>query len=259
MKGFRRAVQAEFYKGRHSFALWLSLFGTVANVVMFSLYYLFQPSSSNTPQADGWEAFIYLFYESVSFMMLPLYVIILCSLVTFQEHRPGTWVNLLSLPVTRWQLYLGKQTYILLHFIAAHLLFILGMLLVGLIIGIVVPASNLFSFPPIGLVLELASKTVLSILGLLAFHHWISWRFRPFIIPLTIGIIGFVFAALLGPDWVGAPWFWYATPIIYVPQEMGVVEYPSVPGLGLPYLSSMAWALIFTFLGGFNIKRLDMA
>jgi hypothetical protein len=259
MSGFQAALKAEIQKGKNSFALWLSLFGTVANVVMFSLYFLFRPAPEGVGvEKAPWEAFIVLFYDSVSFMMLPLYVIILCSLITFQEHRSGSWMNLLSLPLTRWQLYSAKQVYTLLHFVAAHLLFIVSMLLAGLLIGLFYPASGLLAFPPLGLIALLAAYTILSILGLLAFHAWISWRFSHFIIPLTIGIIGFVLAALLGPEWPGAVGFWYATPIVYMPEWRGLVEYESWGGLGLHYGASLFWFGFFTLIGYWDIRRRDM-
>lgn len=253
------ALKAEFLKGRHSFAYWLSLFGTGANVIMFSFYFLFQPNETiGQSLGKDWDGFILLFYNSVSFMMLPLYVIILCSLIAFQEHRSGSWVNLLSLPLSRWHLYWSKQLYTLLHFIAAHTLFIVGMVLAGWFIGLVFPQTGLLSLPPLGLIVALAFKTVLSILGLLAFHSWMSWRFSHFIIPLTIGIIGFVLAALLGPEWVCAPWFWYASPIIYMPEVIGVVSYPQMLGLSLEYWTSLGWFVLFTTLGYFDIRKRDM-
>jgi len=259
MSGFQSALKAEFQKGKNSFALWLSLFGTVANVLMFSLYFLFRPESgSEGMERTPWEEFIVLFYDSVSFMMLPLYVIILCSLITFQEHRSGSWINLMSLPLTRWQLYWGKQVYILLHFMAAHLLFVFGMLLAGFLIGLLFPASGLLDLPPFRLIASLATYTILSILGLLAFHAWVSWRFSHFIIPLTIGIIGFVLAAILGPEWPGAVGFWYATPIVYMPDWRGVVAYGSWAGIGIHYWASLLWFGVFTLIGYLDIRGRDM-
>jgi hypothetical protein len=257
MSTFRACLQAEILKGKRSFATWLSLFGTGANVLLFSLFYLYGPTQG-TPiaQHNPWEPFVLLFFNGIAFMMLPLYVIILTSLINFQEHRSGSWNNLFALPVSRWQLYSSKQLYTLLHFIAAHLLFIAGMLLSGALIGLFRPQSGLLdAWPPPGLIAALAGQTILAILGLLAFHHWISWRFRHFIIPLTIGILGFVLSALLSPMWEGSPFFWYSIPLFYMPVVNDILEVPIYAGVGLHLWMSLFYFLLFTGIGYWNVGR----
>lgn len=250
-------LKAEILKGRRSFATWLSLIGTVANVLLFSLFYLFGPADGTLiSPINPWRDFILVFFNGIAFMMLPLYVIILCSLVNFQEHRSETWTNLFTLPLSRWKLYWNKQLYILLHFIAAHLLFILGMVLSGLIIGLIKPGTGLLTAaPPLGLIASLGGQTIASVLGLLAFHHWLSWRFRHFIVPLTIGILGFVLSALLSPQWMGSPFFWYSIPLFYMPVATDMLEVPIYAGIGLHLWMSLFFFILFTAIGYWNVAR----
>jgi hypothetical protein len=253
-------LKAEILKGRRSFATWLSLIGTLANVLLFSLFYLYGPVQGTPIQFENpWREFILLFYNGIAFMMLPLYVIILTSLINFQEHRTDSWSNMLTLPVSRWQLYWSKQLYTLLHFACAHLLFILGMLLSGGLIGILAPEKELLTAgPPLDLIAWLGFQTVLAILGLLAFHHWLSWRFRHFIVPLTIGILGFVLSALLSPMWEGSPFFWYSIPLFYMRGVKDTLEVRTYGGLGLHLWMSLLYFFLFTAIGSGNIARREV-
>ncbi len=254
------ALLAEIRKGRHSFAVWLSLAGTLANVVIFLGFSLLDEQRWQAlGTMNPWQVYVTGFFDGIAFMMLPLYVIILCTLVTFMEHRQGMWVNLLTLPVSRWQLYWNKQLFILLLFIAAHVLFIIAMLLAGLLLGLVKPSTQLLSYwPDFGQIARLAFLTITSIAGLLALHYWISLRFQAFIIPLTIGIIGFVTVSLLGPD----RWYHlfnpYAYPIQYMPDYKGDIQLLRFAGLPASIWMSLLYFGLFTLLGYQDMRRREM-
>lgn len=252
---FRRSLAAEIYKSRHSFAVWLSLAGTVANTLIFFVIHYFQ-SDWITAGENPWRGFVNGYYDGVAFMMLPLYVIILCSLVTFMEHRQEMWSNLYTLPISRSTLYWSKQVFTLLLFIAAHLLFVAGILLSGMIMGILRPDTELLGIMPDGLqLLTLAFQTVWTVLGLLAFHFWISWRFSHFIIPLLIGILGFVIVSLLGPGWVGNSFIPYAYPIQYMPVYQGEVSLASVGSRPWFFWLSPGYFVLFSLAGQYEVSR----
>lgn len=254
----RSCLQAEIRKARNSFALWLSLAGTVANVLIFFIIHYF---SSDWMEAgvNPWQGYVNGHYAGVAFMMLPLYVIILCSLVTFMEHRQRMWGNLFTMAVSKRNLYWSKQFFTLLLFAAAHILFIIGLLFSGLLMGVVRPETGLLTKAPDFVQLfSLAFQTVWSVLGLLALHFWISWRFQHFIIPLLIGILGFVVVSFLGPDWYGSNFIPYAYPIQYMPAYQGTVDLPLAGGaLFFVWLSPM-YFLIFSVLGFRDVRRLEM-
>lgn len=260
MKAIWISIWAEIIKTKGSFILWLSLVGTLANVSIFFLQHALRleellPLHST---AGGWTAYIENHYAGISFMMLPLYVIILASLVTFMEHRTQTWVHLYTLPFPPWAYYAGKLLYTLLHFIAAHLLFILGMLLSGALLGLFQEDMGPFTGQHLLLIGELAAQTIISILALLSLQFWISWRFTHFIIPLTIGILGFVGTALLGSEWPYQVFNPYAYPTAFMPRHLGLAD------LSL-WITNVNWQLVslglfFWFLGvgWYEVRRRKM-
>ncbi len=220
---FFNVLRAEILKGRNSFAWWLSVAGTAANAVMlFLLLYFDQQQWRESPFENPWQTYVVGHYNGIAFMMLPLYVIILASLVTFMEHRRQLWINLYTLPVERWKIYQSKQLFVLLLFIGAHILFIGSFLFSGMVLGLLRPQTGLLQYWPDGLqIAELAGKTIFSILPLLSLQFGLSMKFKHFIIPLTIGILGFVLASLLGPGWEWAFLNPYAHPIHYMPDYLG--------------------------------------
>jgi hypothetical protein len=251
-----RAIFAEFIKAKHSFAVWLSLFGTLANVLLFFSLHWLNPGKW---RGEGhWEDYILNFYEGVAFMMLPLYVVILAALVSFMEHRRGMWTHLFVLPLNRSQLYVGKLIYLLFHFLAAHLLFILGMLASGYLLGWLDPSYHFWEDRlPVFLIGTLAAKTFLSILGLLSLQYWLSLRFNHFIIPLTIGILGFVAVALLGADWPHISYIPFAPPVLYMQVFRGELILETWGPFSLAEVASMGFFLLFLIIGliDFSQKR----
>lgn len=241
------SIWTEMIKTKGSFILWLSLVGTLANVALFFLQHAFGladllPIHS---EATGWTAYIENHYAGIAFMMLPLYVIILASLVTFLEHRTNTWVQLYTLPFPPWAYYAGKLLYTLLHFVAAHLLYIIGFLLSGALLSLIKGDMGGFDLSHLLLIGQLAGQTIVSILALLAWQFWISWRFRHFIIPLTIGILGFVGTTLVGASWPYHIFNPYAYPVSFMPAHLGLADISHwATGLNWPFVSAVLFLLL---------------
>ena len=166
------------------------------------------------------------------------------------------WGMLYTLPVSRSALYGSKLVFTLLLFVASHLLFILGILLSGGLVGLLRPATGLLQhLPDFGQLALLALQTVWVVLGLLGLHFWISWRFEHFIIPLLIGILGFVAASLLGPGFFGNNFIPYAYPIQYMPAYQGEVLLARWGGLPYYVWLSPLYGLLFTGLGLYEQKH----
>ena len=256
MSGFYNCLKAEILKSNNSFAVWLSLAGTLSNLLIFFAIHYFSNewiSAGNNP----WWGYVNGHYAGIAFMMLPLYVIILCTLVFFMEHRKEMWVMLLTLPVSREQLYWSKQTFTLLLFAAAHVLFVIGILFSGLLMGVIRPEAGLLAYlPDFGQIGKLAFETLWSILGLLALHFWLSRRFAHFIIPLLIGITGFVIVSYLGPGFWANNFSPYAFPIQYMPDYQGEIALARWGGWPYFYWLSPLYFIVFSFAGLWDTRRL---
>ena len=258
MSLFNATLRAEILKAKNSFAVWLTVLGTIGNMVIFFFLNWFNLGHHDfTKEKTAWEVFILNNYDGIAFMMLPLFVIILATILNFMEHRSGTWTMLMGLPESRANIYLSKLIFGLLLFITAHLIFIIGIFLTGILTDLLRAeyAMPLFDFP-LMLVSSLAIKTFISILALFALHLWISLRFKNFIIPLTLGILGFVLTSILSPSF---PYQWlnpYAYPICYMPLHHGLIDNPHLGFWNLHDMMSVFWSLVFTCLGVVGVKRM---
>ncbi|MCO6480470.1 MAG: ABC transporter permease [Phaeodactylibacter sp.] len=242
-------LKAEILKSRNSMAVWLSVAGTAANLLIFFGLHLMGGQIPGSFSADSWQQFITNHYDGIAFMMLPLYVIILCSLVFQMEHRQQMWVQLNTLPVSPAKVYLGKLAFLCLLFLAAHLLFIIGMLLAGFLFGVVRPESGMAaSLPSLGQIGELAARTFLSILGLMGLHAWLSFRYRAFIVPLLIGILGYVATGLLGTDWHWQFLNPYAPGFLFMPRYKGDLVTAHLGWFSAAEVMSIAYLGLFTAL-----------
>lgn len=258
MPSFYDLLRAETLKAQNSFAVWLTLLGTLGNMLIFFLLNWFDLGDYPFGQdRSDWEVYVLNHYAGIAFMMLPLFVIILATLLNVMEHRAGTWALLMSLPVSRGRVYVAKLVFGLLLFLAAHVLFVIGFGLTGLLMGLIRSDLSLpiLDFPSL-LVLQLATKTFLSILALFALHLWLSLRFQQFIIPLTIGILGFVGTSLLTPSF---PYQWlnpYAYPICYMPDFTGVIQLSNFGFWSGHDGMSVLWCLVFTLVGVRAVRRM---
>ncbi len=248
---FTNSFRAEVLKSRNSLPLWLSIAGTVTLEPGFLLLHLFGVAGFDLPATGNpWPAFVLNHYRGLNFMLLPLFVVILASLVAYQEHRNGMWKHLFVQTVHRREVYLAKLVYTLVLFAAAHLLFVLTMLMAGLLLGLLRSDAGLLSHAPdLGQIALLYARTILSILGLLGLQYWISMRFSVFLVPLTAGIIGYVGTTLL----IGAPW---AALNPYAFSTLYLAEYADgTSGFTWIDLYSLMYFVCFTVLGVLDFQR----
>ncbi|SDK59328.1 hypothetical protein SAMN05421823_10316 [Catalinimonas alkaloidigena] len=255
---FRTSLRAEILKGKNSFAFWLAAVGTTCVLVVLWMLQLFGHAVVPTSESP-WRAWIDAFYAGTDFILLPLFVIIIASLVAYQEHAGAMWKHLYALGVSRWDLYVSKLVYIALLFAAAHLYFIMGMLVAGLLTGLVRPESGLLhAWPDFGQVFALGFKTVVSMLGLLAIQYWISIRFRSFVVALGAGVIGFVAATLLAKSSALVLYFPYAYPLLYTRVYRGEFSALQWGPVSTVELLSLLYFAVFTVLGYWDVRRLDV-
>lgn len=252
MSTFVRSLIAEYYKAHNSLAMWLALLGTTGIILTF-LAVLFFGTANFLPEAGvhPWHNFMLLYYEATAFMLLPLFAIIIAALLCYVEHRYGMWKHLLTTTISRVAIYLSKLLFAYLFIAAAHLYFIVLMLISAAVLAVFRPELKLLEQEPdFVLLITLAVKTLLSIAGMLALQFWISMRFRSFIVALGVGVIGFVICSLL-LEWPYIVYLPYAYPMLYLE---GVAE---ASLLGRTEIMSLVYLLVFSILGVLDFRRMQ--
>ncbi|WP_040951993.1 ABC transporter permease [Gorillibacterium massiliense] len=126
---------------------------------------------------------------------------LLTSMVAGIEHRANAWKQLLSLPVTRFHVFLSKFAVCVLLLVISSALLAVGTWLLGGFLGFGWSA-------PIQGILKISFYPMLASLAIAALQLWLSVVFKNQAIPLTAGIVGTIVGlySFKLPDWLLWKW-----------------------------------------------------
>jgi ABC-2 type transport system permease protein len=140
-----------------------------------------------------------------AFAMLPMTVTALSVLIAQMEHGPRTWDHFLPLPGARPWLFVAKAV-VMLALVAAMSLWLFGLLIAGArFAGAVHPVSGMLDIAELRATLaKMAAASVL----MCVIQLWTALRFRSFVPPLVLGIVGTFIAVAAASAREGAyfPW-----------------------------------------------------
>ena len=140
-----------------------------------------------------------------AFAMLPMTVTALSVLIAQMEHGPRTWDHLLALPGARPWLFLAKAVLVL-ALVAGMSLWLFALLIGGAkLVAVIHPVSGVLDTDQLGT--TLARMAAASIL-MCVIQLWTALRFRSFVPPLVLGIVGTFIAVAAASAREGAyfPW-----------------------------------------------------
>jgi hypothetical protein len=208
-------TQAEAIKLKNSGMLWLSTAGTLFTNLMMAVIPFNFPIISEYLDMDpmgSWEGWIRFHYLGILPMLLPMYLVILSALSLLMENRSRSWKMLYALPAPKAIVYISKLNVIALIFAFSHLLFLVLMVLVPIITGASFATGEL----PLILLSKLAFGTILSCMGILSLVYLVSYFTRSFVLPLAVGILGFVLAQLIKDYNLGGSYFPFSWPSLTI-------------------------------------------
>jgi hypothetical protein len=122
----------------------------------------------------------------------------LTSAVIYIEQRADAWKYLYSLPVARGGIF-GAKLLIILVLISLATLLLIGLIpLSALLLSQSHPEYELMYYQPDWIQLFTSTaRSMLAVLGVLGIHYFLSLRFRNFLIPLGIGMVGIILGLIL--------------------------------------------------------------
>ena len=215
MPEFFRYLLAELIKLKYSGMFWLSTVGTVFTNLMMAIIPFNFPIVSEYLEMDplgSWEGWIKFHYLGILPMLLPMYLVILCALALLVENRSNAWKLLYALPVPKALVYLSKLKVVALVFAFSHLLFLILLVIIPYLTGTSFTNTGLPAF----LLLQLAFGTIVSCMGILSLVYLISYFARSLVLPLAVGILGFVLAQLIEDYNLGGAYFPFSWPSLTI-------------------------------------------
>ncbi|QBD76277.1 hypothetical protein EPA93_09750 [Ktedonosporobacter rubrisoli] len=225
---FLRCLSAELHKYKRSTLLLICIVAPVFVGFAAMRPYIGEPRTAETTR-------MFMIQYSTNwglFMVIPLTALIAAMSCALEND---SWKMLMAQPVARSWLYLAKLVAINLFIIGMGCILDLLMWLVGTLLGLpgIEPWLSLWGFTGI---------SVLALLPVSALHLWISTRFRHFLVPTSLGILGIIIGLLASSSTT-----WYYLPWCYVIsyQVHGKVHPPDTNYL----LVGIAMGLVLTMLG----------
>jgi hypothetical protein len=243
------SLRSETLKLKRTISVYLCIIGAAFGPFMSFLENL--DTGPNNKLHRPWADHFLEAHEVIGIAMVPFYTILVCTLLMQIEYRDKTWKQVLSSPQKLFNIFIAKfltlQIMIFL-FLAAYLFFLS---ITGFITEAVRPQifdGSLKLYP----ILVAVTQLWILALGLSSVQFWLSLRFKNFIGPLAIGVLG-----------------WFLSPMLLFQFKTSLVEYYpyafTILGVMPEYKAhivtyqwySVATALLFLTIAfaGFRAKR----
>lgn len=210
-------LRSEFLKLRKS-AIWLLVFVSplLAMLIGFG-------EVNVLPEIDQyqWVATLGMMTIGHSILFLPLLTGVFSSFICRYEHIGGGWKQLLSLPVSRKNVYVGKLIIASLLIAITQILFVAGLLFIGWVKG----------FPteiPWGILLSSVIGGWIACLPLIALQLFVSVSWSSFAAPLAINAIFTIPNILIINSERFGPYYPWAQPFLMMmpdsPETFGALH-----------------------------------
>lgn len=211
MASFIINTKVELWKCRKTAAYWLTLLAGVFVPGVSWLMLVSKPEHfMQKLKPDAWRIFMNMNWQPAAAFFLPMYVILVTSLVVQIEYRNNTWKQVYASPRSYADVFFSKFLVIHLLILASLLVFNLFMIVSGVAANMVVGGYSFFDTPiPWKEMLTITGKMYGSILAVTAIQYWISLRLKNYIAPVGIGL-ALLITALMVIEWEKIHFYPYA-------------------------------------------------
>ena len=198
MKNMLRSMIAEFIKLKRTPVPWFVLIGGLVTTALVLFKFVVNPYRDIGLNNNPWTNFYEFSLNLVSLFLLPLFVVLLVSFVTSIEERSNTWKYLYVLPFSKGYIYFSKLLTIVLLVFCTILIHHFGVLGTGYILDLIIPEFEFRYYQPEwGVMGKQMAHLFISLLGIIGFQYWLTMQHKPFLMPIGIGIIGFIAGLVL--------------------------------------------------------------
>ncbi|WP_158884144.1 ABC transporter permease [Rhodanobacter sp. L36] len=243
-----RAFESEWLKTRHSLAGWLVLGGSLFTPLVVIVARLVQHERLvHINAANGfWLSLWQSSWQSMAIFFLPLFAILITSLITQIEHRNNAWKQVHALPLHPSAIFLSKLAVIVVLIVQFFVLFNVGIWLSAIVPTLLVAVAP---YPhdslPSARFLHDDTMYFIDCLPIVALQYLLGLRFRNFLVPLGVGFLMWI-GALAALSWK----YGYVIPytysmLEYLKHDPGKAIIPNVD----IHAYALGYAVAFTVAG----------
>ena len=242
--------RAELLKSKRT-SLWYLLLTLSLFIPFLGYVDYFHMANNSTPQGNPWGPYLAERFQLLNIVILPLFTILVCTLLAQIEYRNNTWKQVLASPQKKYAIFFSKYAMVILMIILFLVLH--NSLLFAVTALVDSRAANVWfkpHSPDWQMLFKYNLRTFICIQGISALQFWLGIRSRNFIPPIVIGFCLWLFAATLMLELrvVRADLHPYTYPMYAIFQEF---EW-KIPML---FAGSTVYAATFLALGFLDFSR----
>lgn len=183
-------TKAEFLKTKRTAALWLTVIGATFIPLVNFIRLMARPKYIIPyMHKDPWAITIKENWEISSLFLLPMFVILVTSLIVQVEYRNNTWKQVYASPRSYVDIFFSRFIAIHAMILLCFVLFTVSILFFSCLAQFFYPGYEFFSHPvPWADLFDITSRLYFAVISITAIQYWLSLRFKNFIAPLGVGL-----------------------------------------------------------------------
>ncbi|RYZ59133.1 MAG: hypothetical protein EOO14_08790 [Chitinophagaceae bacterium] len=246
------STQAELLKTKRTASFWFSVIGAAFIPTILFIALFTDGNAGKSLAADPWKKFFGMGWQILSVFLLPMYIILVTTLITQIEFKNNTWKQVFSSPQSLGTIYFSKAITIHLMILFCFLLFNFLMFFSAVLSAIINPQLTFLERPvDWAQLLQLNARIYLSLLGIAAIQYWLSLRFKNFIVPVGIGLALLISGIIsLNLNWKHIAKHPYAFPA----QTFDAIQKAGRPVVENHEWNSLGYFAVFVLIGLLDMR-----
>lgn len=246
----------ELIKLKRTFAFWLTIISALIIPLLFFIVYAVKHAKL-APGAgvNPWDKYMLNQVKNSIPFFVPIFIVLITSLIIQVEHKATGIKHLFALPIPKWSVYFGKLSIVLFSIISTYVYFFVAILFFGTLLGVFYSDLAFLDFQPDYLkYIKMLGVSFIASLGIVGIQFWLSFRFKNFIVPLSVGMV-FVILGLIA---------FQAPESIYFPYSYNILsislgdQMPQTFGVSSVTVYSILCFILTSALGYLDVKRLNI-
>ena len=184
----QKSLRSEVLKTKRTSPLYFTI-AAAAFAPFMSMLDILLDGIGDEHKKDIFNEMIIKKFQITGIMILPIFLILICTLLPQIEFKNNTWKQVLTSPQTKVNVFAAKFINVQLLigvFLITNLVF---MFVCAVILNFMEPSLGVLHQPLNGYNVLLARvSTYVALLALCCIQFWLGLKFKNFIIPIAIGI-----------------------------------------------------------------------
>lgn len=243
----KRGISAELYKFRRTFILWFLILAPAFVPVINFIIFLTKGPEIMSEGGNPWQNLMQFSVNPANFLF-PFFVMIVALYVNSIEYNSNTWKLIYAQPLSRITVYMAKVKVFSLMIFSSLMLFGIFTVATGYILRLTNPGLGFEQAFDVTIFFKLSFKVFLTTMGYASIQFWISQRFKNLILPLGIGIAGFISFTILSQGWKYAPYHPYGFQVLGI-GNLSDPDYSLWDNMEYIYRSLGLSIVVFTLAG----------